>query len=1071
MNLASFQRRLGFAASVWICIAASGAGRSAAGAAGKETLYSDPIDLNVRPISADKSIRYDYDIVYVRAPRHGDRARSYWAEIAHPTLMDPDAELMLLHPDGTEEVLVKPDPGCSVTDPAISFDGQWVFYSCFRGLAPDKGQSQPHEASGADIFKIQVRTRKVVRLTTNTFTPNTGGADWADGFTKPQQNAEGKVYLSYGVINTGPCPLPGGRLMFTSNRNALRPPKGYPPVTLQLFVMDDDGRNVEQIGFLNNAGALHPTILKDGRVLFSSLESQGLHNEILWGIWSIHPDGSAWNPVVSAFDPGTAPNAFHFQAQISDGSIIVEEYYNLNNNGMGAYLKLPPQPAEVYAPFGPADRDDPRNPPLRFGRFDNAKPKEYRLGFSPYGVESFTRFADNGEGPADASILHDRNSPAVGKFTHPSPAPDNHLLTVWAAGPVNHQNAEKYPMPDAGIYLIKGGRPIDSPAQMRLIKNDPRYNEQWPRAVVPYRRIFGVPEPAKLAAVANDGRLSPHLPAGSPYGLIGTASLYKRETYPDGAVPKGSVTATWAGRRDPTGGYLGLDPFNTSENGASLNWFNQGADAGPYTNDDIHAIRIIALEPTTDRNRGGRPRDGRLFFNHAMERMRILGEIPVRKFDAGGEPIDPDNNPDTSFLAKIPADVPFTFQTLDKNGMVLNMAQTWHQLRPGEVRTNCGGCHAHSQEPTPFENTEAADPDYAIFDLTRRTPLLTSRSRDESGKRWDADGSSGLRYAKGVKTVEYFRDIRPILSRSCTACHNKKWEDRMGRLALDDDTPVANPGSEPLPETYMRLARDDGEKSRWGYPPLIHNGSWRNQNASRYVRKFQSRRSLLVWKVYGRRTDGWTNDDFPSETIPGDPGSMQWHGKPLADTPANRNLADLDYNGHSCPPAEAVAGHYAGPDRKPIKVDPLTDENRLTIVRWIDLGCPIDLDFDSANPARRGYGWMCDDTRPTLALTLPHAGDNPPVSRILIGMADYYSGLDEKSLTVTADFAIDNAPAGSNLAGRFERIGDGIWEWKLARPLAALAGGTLAVSVKDHQGNISTLERSFSVRPAVARAH
>src|SRR5262249_57023817 len=50
----------------------------------------------------------------------------------------------------------------------------------------------------------------------------------------------------------------------------------------------------------------------------------------------------------------------------------------------------------------------------------------------------------------------------------------------------------------------------------------------------------------------------------------------------------------------------------------------------------------------------------------------------------------------------------FTFQTLDKRGMVLNMAQTWHQLRPGEVRTNCGGCHAHSQQPTPFERTAAA---------------------------------------------------------------------------------------------------------------------------------------------------------------------------------------------------------------------------------------------------------------------------------------------------------------------------------------------------------------------------
>ena len=53
------------------------------------------------------------------------------------------------------------------------------------------------------------------------------------------------------------------------------------------------------------------------------------------------------------------------------------------------------------------------------------------------------------------------------------------------------------------------------------------------------------------------------------------------------------------------------------------------------------------------------------------------------------------------------------------------------------------------------------------------------------------------------------------------------------------------------------------------------------------------------------------------------------------------------------PPPEAVAGTYVGPDGKKIKVAPLTDEDRLTIVRWIDLGCPIDLDYDPANPRAR----------------------------------------------------------------------------------------------------------------------
>jgi hypothetical protein len=116
------------------------------------------------------------------------------------------------------------------------------------------------------------------------------------------------------------------------------------------------------------------------------------------------------------------------------------------------------------------------------------------------------------------------------------------------------------------------------------------------------------------------------------------------------------------------------------------------------------------MEPTTDRHRGAN--SGRRFYSHAMERLRVLGEIPLRKFDGrSAQPLDPDGNPDTSFLAKIPADTAFTFQTLDKDGMVLNMAQTWHQLRPGEMRTTAAAAtptassRRRSKTPSPPATT------------------------------------------------------------------------------------------------------------------------------------------------------------------------------------------------------------------------------------------------------------------------------------------------------------------------------------------------------------------------------
>src|SRR5207248_2521039 len=157
---------------------------------------------------------------------------------------------------------------------------------------------------------VHVRSRKIMRLTRQQWTPNTGVVD-------------AKTFRQ-GVSNIHPCPLPGGRVAFVSNRDGLKSPRGA-PAALQLFVMDDDGANVEKIGHLNVAQALHPVVLKDGRIIFSSLELQGKHNAG-WGILGIHPDGTNWNPVISALYFGGAPKPFHFQTQLSDGIIIAESY-------------------------------------------------------------------------------------------------------------------------------------------------------------------------------------------------------------------------------------------------------------------------------------------------------------------------------------------------------------------------------------------------------------------------------------------------------------------------------------------------------------------------------------------------------------------------------------------------------------------------------------------------------------------------------------------------------------------------------------------------------------------------
>src|SRR5215470_15208205 len=115
-----------------------------------------------------------YDIVYVRQPRFGDSVNTTWPEVAQPASIDPGADLMLLHPDGSEELLVAGGVG-AVTDPFVSFDGQWVYYSLFYDVRAQSYNSQrglPY--LGADIFRINMQTRAVEQLTFGEFTPNTG---------------------------------------------------------------------------------------------------------------------------------------------------------------------------------------------------------------------------------------------------------------------------------------------------------------------------------------------------------------------------------------------------------------------------------------------------------------------------------------------------------------------------------------------------------------------------------------------------------------------------------------------------------------------------------------------------------------------------------------------------------------------------------------------------------------------------------------------------------------------------------------------------------------------------------
>src|SRR5262249_10205712 len=120
----------------------------------REGAYSEALNVNVPSVATDRSVVWDYPIVYVRAPRKGDQGMTRWADVFDPVRMEPGSDLVLLRPDLTEEVLVAGGEG-AVADPFVSFDGEWVYYAHVR-LKNPRGLPGP---DGADIYKIHVKSR------------------------------------------------------------------------------------------------------------------------------------------------------------------------------------------------------------------------------------------------------------------------------------------------------------------------------------------------------------------------------------------------------------------------------------------------------------------------------------------------------------------------------------------------------------------------------------------------------------------------------------------------------------------------------------------------------------------------------------------------------------------------------------------------------------------------------------------------------------------------------------------------------------------------------------------------
>ncbi|MCP4592283.1 MAG: hypothetical protein GY842_16240, partial [bacterium] len=252
----------------------------------------------------------------------------------------------------------------------------------------------------------------------------------------------------------------------------------------------------------------------------------------------------------------------------------------------------------------------------------------------------------------------------------------------------------------------------------------------------------------------------------------------------------------------------------------------------------IRAVRVIEGVPLRagalaqsddDRPRG--LKSAAPFGSATTVQKRLLGLAPVEE--------------DGSFHIEIPADVPVQLQTLDENGMALRSCG-WIWVKHREPR-GCIGCH-EDPELTP-ENRFVQAMQHPGMKLT-----LPPEKR---------------------RTVDFRRDVMPIVTRKCAACH-----------VDGDGLDLRSAEDGPFNRAYRSLMAGIPERGEQELGTAPVTGT--------YVHPGQARTSPLIWRLFGRNTSQpWDDEYDPDRTV------------------------------GTCPPH--------GPER-------LTDAERLTFIEWIDLG-------------------------------------------------------------------------------------------------------------------------------------
>ena len=767
-------------------------------------------------------------------------------------------DLIKRDPDGSETILYDCSStstvksACAALDPAVSLDGKKVAFSVFRGsLVPHQeaihskvldpnadAESLGWQKLPNKLLKVDGAHLHIVDTTTNAVTA--------------------MPYVP-GIYDAGPTYTSPTRLSFTSNRDGNTTTVVWhttkSKIGSRIWAIDTDWTNLDLSSHHSLSQEQHPILLQDGRLAYSSWQIFGglpfRHSngspgrpttlDNLFHVYAQSPDGAGVFPLYGQHSGDHALSSFgedhiaaHFLTQTSDGRVWVADYYRANNKGLGIVVGFMPEP-EGQEGIGPMEA---------------IKTADI---FLPRDIINFAPWATNGDHASESmsppQVMHPNYTdplPFSPKIGHPGALPNNGLMLAVGNGACSivarHQIFAQLGKPtpemvsgagsgvamnmmtalnmdtpgcDVGIYKATV-IPSRHPSDLELIVDNEEWHEFMAKALVPYTVIHGENKPAIIPR-ADINVSHTKLELGTPFGLLGAASITDRETHP----------------RD------GLSFDNLQQ------FHLQGTDTINYNDEDLCGIRMLSVRPNRSTN---------VVYdiaNLAGERVAILGEVPVLHYDTNGKRlVDTTGNPDTSFLLRMPANMPYLMQGIDCDGHTLNTDQTWQHLRPGEMKT-CGGCHVHSR-PTreQFSNTYAATDNYTIPQLGEGTvPLLNG-----------LDGNTvNTRSINGNELqIEFTRDIKPILDEHCVVCHGGS--SPAAGLALDKHGAKNNEEG----TTWWRLVADHQQK----YVPenlkiVTKTGNvFERPQVSKYIRAFNALGSLLYWKAANKRLDRNLDSDF-----------------------------------------------------------------------------------------------------------------------------------------------------------------------------------------------------------------